>query len=191
MAIGEFNFDAFMGTLDAIGFYTVALPFLLIFTIVFAMLEKIKIFGPQGRRFNMLIALVMAFLVIRVQSIVELMNNFLPQVSFLALIFIVFLLLLGILIGPAEGGWKGLPLFVGIVITIGVIIYALLTSSGTFATGLPSWLKMSIQDRNILIAVVLFFVFIWIVVSDPGAEKSTWKNFTSYLEKLPGEFGKK
>ena len=71
-----FDFNAFMGTLDSIGFYTVALPFLLIFTIVFAMLEKIKLFGPQSRKFNMLIALVMAFLVIRVQSLVETINTF-------------------------------------------------------------------------------------------------------------------
>ncbi|MAG78699.1 hypothetical protein CL616_05030 [archaeon] len=184
-----FDFNAFMGTLDSIGFYTVALPFLLIFTIVFAMLEKIKLFGPQSRKFNMLIALVMAFLVIRVQSLVETINTFLPQVSFLALIFIVFLLLLGILIGPTEGGWKGIPLFLGVVVTIGVIIYALMSSSGAIATGLPSWLKLTTQDRNILIGIVLFFMFIWFVVSEPG-EQSPWKKFGDYLGKLPEEFGK-
>ena len=189
MVAEQFNFDAFMATLDSIGFYTVALPFILVFTIVFAVLEKVKIFGQGGRRFNMLIALVMAFLVIRVQSLVEIMNNFLPQVSFLAIVFIVFLLLLGILIGPSENGWKGIPLFLGIALTIGVIIYALFTSSGALGAGLPTWLKLTAQDRNILIALVLFFLFVFIVVADSGST-GPWKKFTDALEKLPGDFGK-
>ena len=189
MVSESFNFDAFMGTLDSIGFYTVALPFLLVFTIIFALLEKIKLFGDKSRKFNMLIALVMAFLMIRVQSLVETMNNFLPQVSFLAIIFIVFLLLLGILIGPTENGWKGIPLFLGIIVTVGVIIYALLTSSGTLGVGLPSWLTLTTQDRNLLIGIVLFFLFVWFVVSEPGS-KSPWKKFGDYLGDLPGELGK-
>ncbi len=186
----SFNFNSFMGTLDSIGFYTVALPFLLIFTIIFAILEKIKLFGPDSKRFNGLIAMVMAFLVIRVQSLVEIMNNFLPQVSFLALIFIVFLLLVGILVGPTDG-WKGIPLFAGIIVTIGVIVYALLNSSGMIGIGFPSWLQLTGEDRNMLIAVVLFFVFVWFVVADGGKKKSSWSGFTDYLEKLPGELGKK
>lgn len=189
MVVEQFNFDAFMGTLESIGFYSVALPFLLVFTIIFAMLEKIKLFGKQSKRFNLLIALVMAFLVIRVQSLVETMNSFLPQVSFLALIFIMFLLLLGILIGPTENGWSGIPLFLGIIITVGVIIYALLTSSGVVLGGLPSWLQLTSQDRNILIAIVLFFLFVWFVVSEPK-DKNSWGKFTDYLGKLPNELGK-
>jgi hypothetical protein len=117
------------------------------------------------------------------------MNNFLPQVSFLAIVFIVFLLLLGILIGPTENGWKGIPLFLGIIITVGVIIYALLTSSGSLGAGLPSWLSLTTQDRNLLIGIVLFFLFVWFVVAEPGKE-SPWKKFGNYLGDLPGELGK-
>jgi len=170
MVVEQFNFDAFMATLDAIGFYTVALPFLLIFTIIFALLEKIQIFGEKSKRFNLLIALVMAFLVIRVQSLVELMNNFLPQISFLAVVLIVFLLLLGLLMGRNVALSK-FPLLIGVVIVAGFIVYALATSSGAFATGLPAWLKLTSQDRNILIAIGLFFVFIWFVIAEPGSGK--------------------
>ena len=81
----------FMNNLESLGFYDVALPFILIFTLIFAILQKIKIFGENSKNFNAIIALSMALLVVRQVSIVEIMNQFLPQVSLIALVFVVIL----------------------------------------------------------------------------------------------------
>ncbi|MSR86502.1 hypothetical protein EXS74_03855, partial [Candidatus Woesearchaeota archaeon] len=92
----SFNFQDFIAGLEDIGFYDVALPFLLVFTITFAILQKIKIFGDKGKNFNAVIALVMAFLVVRTSAIIEVMNQFLPKISLISIIIVVTLLLLGI-----------------------------------------------------------------------------------------------
>ena len=73
----SFNFMDAVESLEDIGFYEVALPFILIFTIVFAILQKVKIFGASGKNFNAVIAVVLAFLVVRNQAIVE--ENFTSQ----------------------------------------------------------------------------------------------------------------
>ena len=79
----------FINNLENLGFYDVALPFILVFTLIFAILQKIKIFGENSKNFNAVIALAMALLVVRQVSIVEIMNQFLPQISLVALVFVI------------------------------------------------------------------------------------------------------
>ena len=44
--------------LQSSGFYEFALPFLLVFTIVFAILEKTKLFGGGKKNINLIIGIV-------------------------------------------------------------------------------------------------------------------------------------
>src|SRR3989338_457105 len=120
--MAAFSFQDFLAGLEDIGFYEVALPFLLVFTITFAILQKIKIFGEKGKNFNAVIAVVMAFLVVRSQAIVEVMNTFLPQISLISIIIVVTLLLIGILLNKENASLTGALGGIGILLTIGAII---------------------------------------------------------------------
>ena len=122
-----FSFQDFIANLEEIGFYEVALPFLLIFTITFAILQKIKIFGEKGKNFNAVVALVMAFLVVRSVSILEVMNTFLPKVSLISIIIVVTLLLVGILLNK-EASFTGALGGIGVLLTLAGIIIAFLSS---------------------------------------------------------------
>ncbi|MBT3721419.1 hypothetical protein HOG47_07255, partial [archaeon] len=53
-------FQQWVMGLESLGLLDVLLPFLLIFTITFAVLQKSKILGDGGRRFNIIIAFVLA-----------------------------------------------------------------------------------------------------------------------------------
>jgi len=176
----------FITDLEKLGFYDVALPFILIFTLFFAILQKIKIFGENSKNFNAVIALVMAFLVVRTDTIVTIMNEFLPQVSLIALVFIVILILIGILLGPAPGGWGGIPLGLGLIITFVGVGWALFSST---RASLPDWLRFSASDRNLYIGLFLFFLFIYYITSEPK-EGSTWKDILAGLGDLPSQLGK-
>jgi hypothetical protein len=182
--------SGFISMLEDLGFYEVALPFLLVFTLFFAVLQKIKIFGEHGKNFNMVIALVMAFLVVRTNTIVEVMNNFLPQVSLIALIFVVILILIGIMLGPAEKGWSGVPLGLGVVLTLIGVGIAFYSSSDPLGISLPNWLEFTIADRNIFIALALFFGFIIFITGEPGKPGSTWENLFKGLGDLPRQLGR-
>lgn len=86
-----------------LGFFDVILPFLLVFTIVFGVLEKTKIFGTEKvggeeypkRNLNAMIAFVIAFFTLAAKNIVEMLQVSLPLVALVLTILICFMLLVG------------------------------------------------------------------------------------------------
>ena len=83
------------------GFFDVILPFLLVFTIIFAVLEKTRILGAEGDKekaktnINSLVAFTIALFVVATKEIVRAIQVSLPQVALILIILISFLLLAG------------------------------------------------------------------------------------------------
>lgn len=134
--------------LDKIGLYDVVLPFLLVFTIVYAILEKSKIFGTeeyQGkevtkRNLNSMTAFVIAFLVVASTNLVASLNEAVANIVLLLVLSFSFLLLIGSFMKPEdmkegvflEGWWKTLfmvIMFIGVAL---IFLHALKTSD-------PDW----------------------------------------------------
>ncbi|MEK6900182.1 MAG: hypothetical protein AABX05_03590, partial [Nanoarchaeota archaeon] len=101
--VEESAFRGIIGFMDKIGVYDVILPFLLVFTIIFAVLEKTKIFGVDkidGKEFSKknidaMVAFVIAFLVIASTKLVGIINEVMANVVLLVLLGVCFLLLIG------------------------------------------------------------------------------------------------
>lgn len=103
-----------------IGIFEVVLPFLLVFTIVFALLEKTKVFGVEkieGKEYtkknlNSAAAFVIAFLVVASSELVEVITKVSSQFVVLLFLIVLFLLLVGSFFKEKpegiflEGGWK-------------------------------------------------------------------------------------
>jgi len=87
--------------LQDMGFFDVVLPFLLVFTIVFGILEKTKIFGTEGKdnhpkkNINAMTAFVVAFFVLAAKEVVAAIQNSLPLVALVLLAILCFLMLIG------------------------------------------------------------------------------------------------
>ncbi len=105
--------SGFRGVIDflgKIGVYEVVLPFLLVFTLVFAILEKTKILGTEkidGKEYtkknlNAMISFVMAFFVIASAQLVRVINEVLANVVLLLVLAVCFLLLVGVFFGSKE-----------------------------------------------------------------------------------------
>jgi len=184
-----YDFSDVIASLEDIGFYEVALPFLLIFTITFAILQKINIFGEKSKKFNAIIAIIMAFLVVRTDAIVTVMNDFLPQISLMALVIVVILLLVGIVLTPKSStgftGWFG---GLAMLLAIGGVIIAFISSSEPLGLEIPDWLMFSGDDWRLLIGIGIFFVFIAWITADPE-EPSFVDQIGDALKGLPGQFG--
>src|SRR3989338_1934156 len=161
----SFNFQDFLAGLEDIGFYEVALPFLLVFTITFAILQKIKIFGPTGKNFNAVIAVVMAFLVVRT------------------------LLLIGILLNKENTSFTGALGGIGILLTLAGVVFAFITSSGALGWEIPSWLNFYSGDWNFIIGLGIFFLFFMYITSESDKDKKNplW----NWIKELPGDIGGK
>jgi hypothetical protein len=127
--------STFRGVLDffnTVGLYDVVLPFILVFTIVFAIFEKTKVLGTEKigdkdytrKNLNAMVAFVIAFFVIASSRLVEIITQVSSQVTILLLLVVLFLLLVGSFYKDSEGGYlKGgwqtffmFAMFVGIVL---------------------------------------------------------------------------
>ncbi len=117
---------------DKIGVYDVVLPFLLVFTIVFAILEKTKVLGTDKvgdmivtkKNLNSMIAFVIGFLVVASTKLVETINKAMADMVLVLLLIFSFLLLIGTFYSEKEevileGKWR-----IGfmIAVLIGIIL---------------------------------------------------------------------
>ena len=132
------TFRGMVEFLDQIGVYDVILPFLLVFTAVFSILEKTNILGKEeidGKWYtkknqNSLLAFTMAFLVVASSELVRTINEAMANVVLLILVSISFMLLVGSLnTGQEEfalkDGWK--TTFIGIFFVglLGIFLHAI------------------------------------------------------------------
>lgn len=185
------TFRAVIFFFDRIGIYDVILPFLLVFTILFAILEKTKVLGTEEiegvkytkKNLNAMVAFVVGFLVVASSTLVRIVNQTASHIVILLFLAIFFLLLVGSFMKEEDGvflqgGWNVtfmIIMFVGIIV---IFLNALNTETGE---SWLSWLWRQItQNTNsnavgsiiLLIVVIIFMIF---VTRDrrPHKEKST------------------
>src|SRR3990167_9318401 len=135
--------ENFFRSLDTWGLTDVLLPFLLVFTIVFAVLQKSHILGQGKKNYNVIVALVLAFSVVLPHVTgswpinydpVDLINGALPSVSVVVVAIMMLLILIGVfahdkvMLGLTMPGWVALFSFL-------VILYIFGASAGWWASG--------------------------------------------------------
>jgi len=116
-----FDFRSIAMQWSSIGIFDILLPMLLIFTVVYAVLQRTKILTGK-REIDAIVALVIGFFVM---GNPEVSQFFLPLFSNAALgivILVVFLLLVGLVMPKAEEGqWNTITLVGGIAIFLWVM----------------------------------------------------------------------
>ena len=158
--------------LQSSGLYEIALPFLLIFVITFAILEKTKVFGVDKNKeprsnINAVIAIILGLLMINQFEIVDRLNLFLPKVSLFIVVAIMFLILLGVFGANVSRGFSGFAFLLVAIFSLLVIYWALTPYVGLDFFG-PSWLESWVYDNSgTLIFLVITGIIIWAVVSKP------------------------
>jgi hypothetical protein len=189
------NFRGMIEFLDRLGIYDVILPFLLVFTAVFAILEKTKILGMEeidGKKYtrknqNSMLAFVISFLVIASTELVRTINEAMANVVILILLSICFMLLVGSLhTGEKEfalkDGWLKafyVIFFVGIV---GIFLHAIHYKDQPFTEYAWDYLTSN-WDTNwfgslILIAIMVGFMLFITYTPDKKEKKTDSKEST-------------
>ncbi|MBS3152957.1 hypothetical protein J4426_00105 [Candidatus Woesearchaeota archaeon] len=174
-------------TLQDLGFYDFILPFLLVFTIVFAILEKTKILGvdkdnESKRNINAVIALVLGLLIVNQFEIVQSLNTFLPKISFFIVIALMVLILFGLFGANVERGLGGILLLAAAVISL-IATYWALGPSLDFRV--PYWVE---DNVGTITAGLIVLIIIFGVISKPGDSSSTrLDNMTKAIDKMFGK----
>lgn len=162
--------------LDRIGVYDVILPFLLVFTAMFAILEKTRVLGMEeidGVKYtrknqNSMLAFVIAFLVIASSELVRAINEAMANVVLLILLSISFMLLVGSLnTGDEEfaltGGWKTTFITIFFVGLVGIFLHAIQYKNQPFLEWAWDYLQTKWNTNwfgsLILIAIMIGIMF--------------------------------
>jgi hypothetical protein len=193
------DFRNMIYSLEQMGVLDVIMPFILIFTIVFAVLQKTKILGVDDQKrprknFNVVIALVMALAVVIPhvtgnyygrRSVVDIINNALPGVALVAVIIVMILLTIGVFgkefdIGQGFGG-------VFVIFAFLVVGFIFAASAGWIGQGsLPRWLYFvyDSQFQALVVTLLVFGLIIYFITKEDKPQKASDKTFMSELNKM-------
>lgn len=158
---------------SSMGMFDILLPMLLIFTIVYAVLQRTKILGDK-QPVNAIVALIVGFFTMGNPQISQF---FLPLFSNAALglaIFAVFLLLMGLIMpGAEEGTWNNITLIGGVAMFFWIMSRAA-DYFGDYLIFSRSWWA---NNAGWIIPLILVIIVIGLVASDSGSKPKTPKGF--------------
>ena len=192
------------------GFFDVILPFFLIFTVVYAILQRSNILGAtagEAKRYNIIVAMVIGLLVIvphvmwgdptgqspylsigsisgnPVPDVVNIINRAIPQVSIWIIVVLMLMILLGMFGSKIE--WTS-PfntwIFIAAVI---IVLYTFAVSANWLNT--PEWLSW-MRDRGnqaVILILLIFGIVVWFVVSpSSGSGEGLGKKVGKAIDQL-------
>ena len=160
--------------LKEFGLFDIVLPFLLVFTIVFAILEKTRVLGIEKddktpkKNMNAMVAFVFALIVVTTNKIVTTINKALPNVVLLLVVFVSFLLLIGLFSKSEELDFKNkhpryYAFFVFIILaTILLIFFGSITNNNG-----ESWLSFILNyvSSNFEGSIVSTVIFLGVLLT--------------------------
>ena len=148
------------------------LPFLLVFVVTFAILQKSKILGEGKNQLDALTALVIALLLIGLPGPRDFIVNFMPWVAVGVAVILVFLILYGFVAGDLSGNnvkpWMKITFgILAGLFTIGVVLYV----GGFWDTVLGWFNNFGGNDSFWLNALVIILVIALMVIAVLGSKE--------------------
>ena len=194
-----YQLQNFVVALESWGLTDVLIPFLLVFTIVFAILQKTKIFGAERKNINIVLALALGLLFViphasgaYMTSIgwdpVLVINNSFPGIAVVIVAILMLLLLIGLFGWEAKSPGGSLATWIFVIALI-IVVYVF-GAAANWWRGWDWFTNFFGQDAVALVIILLVFgIVIAFITSEPGDEKK--KNIIGRLGSDIGEFFKK
>ena len=171
---------------ESMGVVDFLLPFLLVFTIVYAVAKKLPLF-KENKNFAIVIALVLSLLFV-VPHItgnyplgydsVQVMNDALPSISLISVAAIMLLLLMGIF--GTDFSKKAAPFIA--VTSIGFVVYVFGASLSLWTGPYDIFSWWSADVTELMIIMLIFGLIVWFIVREP--EKTKGNDFLDSFGKL-------
>lgn len=190
-----YGFDGLIHSLQQWGVFEVLLPFVLIFTIVFAVLEKTKVLGRkdhQVKKYGSVVALVVALSVVfshfygaiffNGKTIVEIINESLAGIGLLLVAIVMMLLTIGLWTGKTPTGSKGVGVWFTLISGL-VVLGIFLASMGVFRSSGWLWWLLSSDVMPLIVAILVFGLIIKFIAADePKEKRSASKGLKEFFE---------
>lgn len=178
-----------LGFLDRLGMYDVILPFLLVFSVTFAILEKTKIFGTieidnvqyTRKNYNAIVAFSLGFLVIASTKLVAIINEGMANVAIIMVSFISFMLAIGVFYGEDDNifGDEGIKKFRPAIVGVTFLAVLLIMFNSIKTAAGNTWLQViygfitnnwnSQVVGSVLLLIAIMGLVRWITVPPKSA----------------------
>ncbi len=181
--------------LEGMGFFDVFLPFLLVFTIIYAILEKTFLFGKNPDQspksnINLIVALIIGLIVVVQTDLTFLINQYLSKMALFIIIALIFILTLGVFGGKPEEGFSGWAWGLAVIVSIIAVLWALTPSYyGPYGIDLPYWLYLTPESKSFLLVIGFFVLIISLVNKKPSGGKGFGKGFEDFMKGFKGAGG--
>lgn len=142
-------------------FTELLLPFLLVFVVVFAILQKTQILGAGKKQIDAMVALVIGLLLVSFGYAVNIITSLIPFLAIAVVAILVFMIIYGM--SFTSGTFKmhkGVMIAIGILAAIGVIV-TLLIATGSWDYVMEQWVNAG--DNMDLITNAIFIILVIIV----------------------------
>lgn len=168
-------FEGAIGFFQRLGIYDVVLPFLLVFTIVFAIFERTKILGTEGgkskKNLNAVAAFSISLMVVVSSESVRIINESTANIVLLLLMLVGFLLLVGTFHEEGKAfslneGWKSGFMW---AMLVGVLLVFL--DATQWLDEVLRWFRVTGGDVvGSIILIILIVAFIGFITQEGSSE---------------------
>ena len=193
----ETVFEGILIFLEGVGVFRVILPFILVFTIMYALLERTRVLGVEKvgkdreeypkKNLNAMVAFVAGFLVIVSSKLVAIINQTLGQVVLVVIVMVLFLLLAGSFHAESEKAffienktWKAFLIIVSFLAVVFIFLEAI-PGPGKEPSFLEWFFKYISGHWNTnwvgaLILIILIILFMWWITYQKHPDSSSSEN---------------
>lgn len=174
--------STFRGIIDfmaTLGIYDVILPFLLVFTVTYAIFDKTRVLGTDHvgghdypkKNLNAMAAFVIGFLVVASTKLVAIINTFLANIVTVLILIVMFLLLIGTFFknGEAvflENKWRTMMMVLVFIAIILIFLNAIPTDDGSnWLSAGWDWLVNNWDSNaggSVILVIVVIAIMMWI-----------------------------
>jgi len=164
---GAFNFNYVLQQWAGVGLFDIILPIVLIFTVVFAILQRAKVLGGN-KSIDAVVALVIGFFAISNPYVTQLFIPLFSNAALGIMILLIFLLVMGFVAARVdEPGWSKITLTAGFVIFIWLMSRAADYFGGNYLIFSSDWWY---NNAWWLVPLILFGLLIGFVVGPEDNE---------------------
>ena len=169
---GSNSFGNFLYALEQADFFSLILPFLLIFALVYGILSKIKIF-EDNKAINGIIALVVALMSLQFGYVSQVFPELFSRVGVGLAILLVVIILGGMFLPKA--GWANYTMIgIGAV----VLIIVLVQTAGVVGWGAGNWFY---YNWDLLAGVLVILVIIGVIVGASNPTTTPETKFSKFM----------
>ena len=169
--------STFYSTLTHYGLFDIILPFLLIFSLIYMILElsgllEIDNNDVIGRRLNALFSFSFALLAMANKSLISWLESFIPQASLLILGFFLLAMIMGISGKGVPGYVKGI---LGLIV-IGILLWLAVNAlqfggNATPVTNALSYVLNALIQSGLLGIIIIFLILVVVMAWATGGKK--------------------